>query len=77
LAKTGGVNWFFHPTTYFYKETLDLDFFELPPYDKNIQPNAGFDFYYVFNNDYENFLIEKYELEKKLSNNFYLLKKKN
>jgi len=22
-----GVNWFFHPTTYFYKETLDLDFF--------------------------------------------------
>ena len=71
-----GVHWVFHPTSMYYKKTKGLTFYKNLHYDKNILPSAGYDYYYVFKDDYKELLWEDYEVEKKFSEGLYLLRKK-
>ena len=71
-----GVHWMFHPTTVYYKNMKGFTFFENLHYDKNILPDAGYDYYYVFNSNYKRFLTEGYEVEKVFTGFGYLLRKK-
>lgn len=71
-----GVHWMFHPTMMYYKNTKGFTFFENIHYDKNILPDAGYDYYYVFKSNYDRFLTEGYEVEKTFTGFGYLLRKK-
>jgi len=71
-----GVHWMFHPTTLYYKESQDLDFFEELRYSKKILPDESYDYYYVFKSNYDQELTEGYELEKAFSGFAYLLRRK-
>lgn len=45
------TQWYFHPSFLFYEETGKTPFLSLMPYDKNIDPEAAADYYYVFESE--------------------------
>ena len=45
------TRWEFHPSFYFYCETGKADYILLSDYDKNLEPTAEVDYYYVFDSD--------------------------
>jgi len=71
-----GVHWWFHPTTTYYKRTRGYTFFDELHYDKKILPQAGYDYYFVLQNDYNQFLKDGYDIEKVYDGFGYLLRKK-
>ncbi len=59
-----GMNWYFHPTSRFYYETIPYDFTETLIYEKKYRTDAYYDYYYINPGD-ENKISPHYKIEKK------------
>jgi hypothetical protein len=68
------TNWIFNPSFRFYKHTGELPWLELMPSNREINPNFGADYYYIFEEDYP-LLKEKYIPVLKFENKCWLLRR--
>jgi hypothetical protein len=71
-----GTHWMFQQASMYYKRANKLEYFKNIPYHKEILPDAGYDYYYVFKSNYQQFLTEGYEIEKDFEFACLLRKKK-
>jgi 4-amino-4-deoxy-L-arabinose transferase-like glycosyltransferase len=69
------TSWFFHPSFHFYYATGKTPWLELKPYDKLIELNTNAEYYYIFSNEYDT-LATKFEIDRKFSDDRWLLKRK-
>ena len=69
-----GTNWVFHPAITYYRATGKASFLEKVHYDKELQPDIDYQYYYVLKKDYDDKWKHLYEIVQTYEDTYLLLK---